>query len=480
MAYTAQKLVEIAKKELGYYEKASLSQLDEKEANKGAGNFTKYARDLAAAGYYNGNKQGVSWCDVFVDWCFYQLTDKDAKKAQEMEYQTGTLGAGCKYSAQYYRSKGRFFQTPNIGDQIFFGEPGKENHTGIVIANEETYITTIEGNSDNKVTQRYYSKNNPDIVGYGRPNYEKETISTTPTTTKKKIMGIDVSEHNGTLDWAKLKKAGVEFAMIRTGYGQGHIDSQFENNIIGATAQGIPVGVYHFSYALNVEGAKREAKKVLEIIKNYKITFPIFYDFEYDTVNYAKKQKVILGKKEFNEFAVAFLNIIEKAGYTPGIYYNLDYYNRFVDTSKVGKYCFWYAHYSTNPALKNYDLWQYTETGILSGVSGTFDLNIMKQKMWDTYIKQNPLPKEEPTNIIVGEDEEEMTQERFNEMMTAWIEQQAEKETEANWSAAARTWAENNGFITGDEKNRKMYKKFLTREEFVTVLHRIFKSKGLL
>ena len=75
------------------------------------------------------------------------------------------------------------------------------------------------------VAKRQYSKNNPDIVGYGRPNYEKETIPTTPTATKKKIMGIDVSEHNGTLDWAKLKEAGVEFAIIRTGYGQGHIDS---------------------------------------------------------------------------------------------------------------------------------------------------------------------------------------------------------------------------------------------------------------
>ncbi len=480
MAYTVEKLIAIAKNELGYYEKASLLSLDDKNANKGANNFTKYARDLNAAGYYNGNKQGVAWCDMFVDWCFYQLTDKDAKKAQAMEYQTGNLGAGCKYSAQYYRAKGKFFQTPSVGDQVFFGEPGKENHTGIVIANEESYITTIEGNSDNKVAQRFYSKNNPDIVGYGRPNYEKETIPTTPTATKKKIMGIDVSEHNGTLDWAKLKEAGVEFAIIRTGYGQGHIDSQFENNMIGAAKQGIPVGIFHFSYALNIEDVKREAKFVLNLIKNYKITFPVFYDFEYDTVNYAKKQKITLGKKEFNEFSVAFLNIIEKAGYTPGIYYNLDYYHRYVDTNIVGKYCFWYAHYTTNPTLKNYDLWQYTETGRLAGFNKNFDINIMKQEMWDKFVGKNPIPKEEPSNIIIGEDEEEMTQERFNEMMNAWIEQQANKTTDAAWSAAARTWAEQNQLITGDEKGRKLYKKFLTREEFVTVLYRLFKNKGLL
>jgi hypothetical protein len=81
MAYTVEKLIAIAKNELGYYEKASLLSLDDKNANKGANNFTKYAKDLNAAGYYNGNKQGVAWCDMFVDWCFYQLTDKDAKKA---------------------------------------------------------------------------------------------------------------------------------------------------------------------------------------------------------------------------------------------------------------------------------------------------------------------------------------------------------------------------------------------------------------
>ena len=81
MANSAERLIAIAKNELGYYEKNSLLSLDDKTANKGAGNFTKYARDLNAAGYYNGNKQGVAWCDIFVDWCFYQLTGKDAKKA---------------------------------------------------------------------------------------------------------------------------------------------------------------------------------------------------------------------------------------------------------------------------------------------------------------------------------------------------------------------------------------------------------------
>lgn len=119
MDFTAKNLISIAANEVGYKEKASNSKLDDKTANAGNKNYTKYARDLNKAGYYNGNKNGYAWCDVFVDWCFYQLTSKNSKKAQALEYQTGPLGAGCKYSAQYYRNKGHFKKTPEAGDQIF-------------------------------------------------------------------------------------------------------------------------------------------------------------------------------------------------------------------------------------------------------------------------------------------------------------------------------------------------------------------------
>ena len=77
------------------------------------------------------------------------------------------------------------------------------------------------------------------------------------------ILGIDVSEHNGALDWAKIKASGVQFAIIRTGYGVSHVDNYFEKNIQGALAQNIPVGVYHFSYALDAAGAKKEGEFVL-------------------------------------------------------------------------------------------------------------------------------------------------------------------------------------------------------------------------
>lgn len=195
-----------------------------------------------------------------------------------------------------------------------------------------------------------------------------------------KIIGIDVSEHNGTLDWAKIKKAGIEFAIIRTGYGTSHVDTQFKNNMKGAIEQGIHIGAYHFSYALNESGAKNEADFVTALLQPYKdkIDMPVFFDFEYDTVSYAKKQGVALGKEAFNNHTVAFCEQIKKAGYTPGTYYNLSYLNSYVDKSKIGKYVKWFAQYASAPGTSDYALWQYSSSYKISGLGCKFDVNILK------------------------------------------------------------------------------------------------------
>lgn len=197
------------------------------------------------------------------------------------------------------------------------------------------------------------------------------------------VHGIDVSEHNGTLDWKKIKASGIRFAIIRTGYGVSHEDIQFQANMTGALEQNLPVGVYHFSYALNVEGAKREAAFVLKLLEPYKgnISLPVFFDFEYDTIDYAARQGVTLGRQAFNDHAVAFLEAIQSAGYTPGIYYNLDYKTRFVDASRLGNYVQWYAQYNSTASWDGYDIWQRSSTHKITGLSGTFDLNVAREQL---------------------------------------------------------------------------------------------------
>lgn len=169
---TIQKLLEIAQSQLGYHEKASNAYLDDFTTNSGSNNWTKYARDLNEAGYYNGDKNGYAWCDLFVDWCFYILTNKDADLAQKIECQTGDGGAGCLYSAQYYRNQNRYFSTPNVGDQVFFGPTGAEYHTGIVEKVFDDYIVTIEGNIMDQVLRQKYTIGESSINGYGHPKYE--------------------------------------------------------------------------------------------------------------------------------------------------------------------------------------------------------------------------------------------------------------------------------------------------------------------
>lgn len=173
MNLTATKLLKIAAAEIGYKEKKTNSQLDTPDANAGDANYTKYARDLAAAGYYQASKQGFAWCDMFVDWCFLQLCGTRAK-AEEITCQTGLYGAGCEWSAKYYKQQNRFYTTdPEPGDQIFFNN---YDHTGIVEKIENGVITTIEGNTSNQVARRTYSIGSSRIDGYGRPKFNVENF----------------------------------------------------------------------------------------------------------------------------------------------------------------------------------------------------------------------------------------------------------------------------------------------------------------
>ena len=195
MAYSIKKLLDIAFAELEYLEKESKSQLDSKTANAGDENFTKYARDLDAVDFYNGRKQGVAWCDVFVDWCFYKAFGKSA--ALKLTYQPtnnkNNCGAGCKYSRQYYQKKGRLFGTPKAGDQVFFYDKKKTSisHTGLVYDVDSTYVYTIEGNTSSAsgvvdnggaVAKKKYKLSYDRLAGFGRPAYGAQEAANAPQT----------------------------------------------------------------------------------------------------------------------------------------------------------------------------------------------------------------------------------------------------------------------------------------------------------
>ena len=188
------------------------------------------------------------------------------------------------------------------------------------------------------------------------------------------LKGIDVSQWQGNIDWQKVKGAGVQFAMLRAGYGRNNLDTKFHRNAQGAAAAGIPVGLYWFSYALNVEIARKEAQYAVELAKKYKITWPIAYDLEYDTVSYAVKNGVTITKSLATQMAIAFCEEIKRLGYIPMVYTNLDYLNRYFDRSKL-PYDLWYAQYGSTASVSDKEIWQYSSKGSVPGIAGNVDMN---------------------------------------------------------------------------------------------------------
>lgn len=182
-----EKVLSVALREVGYLEKETDAFLDSRTENAGDENFTKYARDLDAIDFYNGDKNGHAWCDVFVDWCFVKAFGEE--KALDMTFQPGwhvlNRGAGCRHSRRYYRLRGRLFDEPRSGDQVFFYAKDGETvcHTGLVYAVDDTYIYTVEGNTHpgdtveangGSVCKKKYLRTDERLAGYGRPDYGTE------------------------------------------------------------------------------------------------------------------------------------------------------------------------------------------------------------------------------------------------------------------------------------------------------------------
>lgn len=171
----ASKVIRVAEAEIGYKEKATNSNLDDKTANAGYGNWNKYARDFDTKfpNWYNGKKNGYDWCDIFVDWCF--VTAYGYENALRLTCQPEkSFGAGCRSSLNYYKKKGQFHSgDPMPGDQIFFGKSITDvYHTGIVVAVEDGNVITVEGNNKDQVIKCTYNVGNRNIFGYGRPEYD--------------------------------------------------------------------------------------------------------------------------------------------------------------------------------------------------------------------------------------------------------------------------------------------------------------------
>lgn len=193
--------------------------------------------------------------------------------------------------------------------------------------------------------------------------------------TEKTKIGIDVSKWQGDIDFDVLKKAGVEFVIIRVGTGLGFgkesaEDIYFKQNIENATKAGIPVGIYYYSYATTKEEALKQAKWVTNLLKDYKITLPVAFDWE----SWGYFNTLHMSIYDINEVADTFLKTVEEAGYS-SILYGSKYYLQNIWTSEEPV---WLAHYTTNSNYeKEYKLWQLCDDGKVAGINGAVDIDIL-------------------------------------------------------------------------------------------------------
>ena len=197
-------------------------------------------------------------------------------------------------------------------------------------------------------------------------------------------VGIDVSSHQGLIDWAQVAGAGVDFAMIRAGY-RGYYnptlnqDAYFEYNMENALANGLEVGVYFFSQAVTVEEAREEAYQLLEWIEDYDITYPVVFDWESVDDEYSRTRDT--DGETVTECALAFCQIIEEAGYLPMTYGSpTKIYAGGIDLTQLQDYPFWLAHYTTDwvptSFRYHYHMWQYSSDGSVPGIEGRVDLDL--------------------------------------------------------------------------------------------------------
>lgn len=193
------------------------------------------------------------------------------------------------------------------------------------------------------------------------------------------VKGIDVSTWNTVSSWPNVKKAGFEFTIVRAGFGNTTTqqDKKFVEHMNGALDAGLDVGIYWFSYARSVKEAEKEAAACLEVIKNYKsrIKYPVFFDFEYDSEEYAEKHGVTVNRRFVTDVTKAFCEKIKSAGYRVGYYTNQDYYKNKLYPEELKNYSLWLADYTGGPEYEC-DIQQYTSTEKVSGISGNVDANI--------------------------------------------------------------------------------------------------------
>lgn len=234
--------------------------------------------------------------------------------------------------------------------------------------------------------QKHVMNINPNVE---KQNYEWDfetgVLSKVAPKGYKMTYGVDISKHNGDIDFEKIKNAGFEFVFIRSVYrrygrtGKVAADERAAENIKKAKEAGLKVGAYVFSQAINEQEAIEEADFTINFLKDFEIDLPVVFDAE--TIKYDIARTDNVTGEQFTKNAIAFLEKIKAAGYIGAVYANMVWEDYYYDMSKLKDYEIWYADYNEIPQTPyDFKYWQFSETGMIEGINGTIDLNVMLTK----------------------------------------------------------------------------------------------------
>lgn len=346
------KVIEVALAEVGYHE--------------GANNYNKYASDLDK--WYGWSLQNQPWCDVYVDHCFVEAYGLELASKLLCE-PIGGASASCAISMKHFQDAGRFsFDSPQVGDQVFFG-PGGSSHTGLVIAVNGNNFETIEGNTSDQVLRRSHSVGDGYTYGFGHPDYSL-VDSLVEVIRPSKLSGVDISNHQEGLTIQQLKNAGVDFVIMKATEGDYYVDRVFADFYQQAQNLGVPVGAYCYSHALTVEQAKAEAALFLKTLNGLKMPCGVYLDIE-------ESSMLALSKDKLLDVIRAWCSAVVSAGYVAGLYGSEgNLWAKVSQSDLPSGTLVWVAKWSNTKPNIQYDIWQTSDSGRIAGFSDNLDTDV--------------------------------------------------------------------------------------------------------
>lgn len=354
-----------------------------------AGTVAAAALDIVAA-YTEINTEDVSSLESLqrdiLDWMegYESLSQEDQAMLSESVNYMQAIAAEIEDLQGAANAAGR-------GESIDLGEDEAENSwrylngelvTDVleVISDEAQSVPGFETDADDPYGSPEESGYPDDSVIQGKDDFNDDSVIQATDVFDELVgsgvtyQGIDVSKHQGYIDWQQVKNAGIDFAIIRCGYGRNTAnqdDVRWEYNASSCESLGIPYGVYLYSHADNTSEIDGEVQHVLRLLKGHKPTLPVYIDIE-------ENRQFALGGAVLSGFAERFCSQIKKAGYKSGLYTSTSHWNAYFGAfAELPSYYHWVAQYNTSCTYSGrYETWQYSNTGRVSGISGNVDRDI--------------------------------------------------------------------------------------------------------